>query len=80
MRTVGVHEAKTHLSRLLEEVRAGAEVVIARNGIPCARLVAIDRPTTRELGFLPGRVPPEFFDPLPDEDLAGWDGHPPSGA
>jgi antitoxin (DNA-binding transcriptional repressor) of toxin-antitoxin stability system len=45
MRTVNVHEAKTHLSRLLEEVEAGETVVIARNGQPIAELSAIVRPT-----------------------------------
>ncbi|GAB3099825.1 type II toxin-antitoxin system Phd/YefM family antitoxin [Isoptericola nanjingensis] len=57
MKTVNVHEAKTHLSRLLAEVEAGEEVVIARAGHPIARLVGTDpaaRPR-RELGPLRGR-------------------------
>ena len=45
MKTVNVHEAKTTLSRLLEEVEGGETVVIARNGKPVAELVAISRPT-----------------------------------
>lgn len=65
MKTVNVHEAKTHLSRLLAEVEAGEEVVIARAGHPVARLVGIDpaaRPR-RELGPLRGRFTmPEDFD------------------
>ena len=44
MVTVNVHEAKTHLSRLLAQVEAGEEVVIARNGAPVARLVHIRKP------------------------------------
>jgi len=55
---VNVHEAKTHLSRLLERVEAGEEVVIARAGKPVARLVAAE-PTAkprRELGFLRGKI------------------------
>jgi len=41
MKTVSVHEAKTHLSRLLERVAAGEEVVISKSGKPVARLIAI---------------------------------------
>jgi len=69
--TVNVHEAKTHLSRILDEVRAGRTYVLAKNGAPHARLVPILPPTERELGFLEGSVPDSFFDPLPDEDLWG---------
>lgn len=48
-RIVNIHEAKTQLSRLLQEVAAGTEVTIARAGEPIARLVPID-PVERELG------------------------------
>jgi prevent-host-death family protein len=41
METVNIHEAKTHLSRLVEDVAAGGEVVIAKNGVPRARLVPL---------------------------------------
>ncbi len=74
VRIVNVHEAKTHLSRLLEDVRAGEEIVVAKNGIPCARLVPLDVPKKRRLGFVEGHLPDEFFDPLPDEELDAWDG------
>ena len=50
MVTVNVHEAKTHLSRLLAQVEAGEEVVIARNGNPVARLVSCTRRGKRQLG------------------------------
>ena len=55
---VNVHEAKTHLSRLLERVEAGEEVVIARAGKPVARLVAAEpeRKPRRELGFWEGKI------------------------
>jgi len=43
MRTVNIYEAKTHLSRLLAEVEAGEEIVVARNGTPIARIVAVTR-------------------------------------
>lgn len=74
---VNVHEAKTHLSRLLEEVAAGAEVVIAKAGKPVARLVPIV-PVTRpkSLGLLRGRitVPDDFDAPLPPDVLAEFEG------
>ena len=72
MTTVNVHEAKTHLSRLLEKVERGEEVVIARDGQPVARLVAVRR--KRELGRLAGKwdVPESFFDPLPEDVLAAF--------
>ncbi len=52
MSTVSVHEAKTHLSRLLQQVEAGEEVVIARGGRPVARLVPVARARAREPGRL----------------------------
>ena len=74
MKTVNVHEAKTHLSRLLERVRAGEEIVIAKGGEPCARLVPLEtRPPRRAPGTLKRQVVVRkaFFDPLP----AGWSGN-----
>ena len=66
--TVGVHEAKTHLSKLLKRVTAGEELVISNGGTPIARLVAVE-PPRRELGFDAGRltVPEDFDAPLPAE-------------
>lgn len=74
MTEVGVHEAKTHLSRLLREVEAGGEVVILRRGEPVARLTAVRRGTP-ELGVDEGafEVPEDFDDPLPDEVLAAFE-------
>ena len=73
---VNVHEAKTHLSRLLARVEEGEEVVIARNGDPVARLVSSKKRGRPEPDVLRGRVviPDSFFDPLPDEELAAWEG------
>ena len=69
--TVNVHEAKTHLSRLLERVQAGEEIIIARAGQPCARLAPLaDNPSPRQPGRLRGQVSPAFFDPLPEAELA----------
>ena len=73
---VNMHEAKTQLSRLVAEVLTGEEVVIARNGVPVAKLVAIDdaRPR-REPGAWKGRVwMSDDFDELPPELLAAFAG------
>lgn len=73
---VTVHEAKTHLSRLLERVERGEEVVIARGRTPVARLVPVSRAERggRRFGALRGLVVvgKEFFDPLPEDELARW--------
>jgi prevent-host-death family protein len=72
MTTVNVHQAKTHLSRLLERVAAGEEVVIARAGRPVARLVPIDAEEPRQPGLARGRLTEAFFEPLPAEELDAW--------
>jgi len=69
---VDIQEAKTNLSRIADEVAAGAEVVIAKAGKPMARLVPLaSTPRTKTLGLLKGRirVPDDFNAPLPDEIL-----------
>jgi prevent-host-death family protein len=70
---VNIHEAKTHLSRLLERVAIGEEVVIAKAGIPVAKLVAVKKtPKKRAFGSAKGdfTVPDNFNDPDPEiEDL-----------
>jgi prevent-host-death family protein len=74
---VNVHEAKTHLSRLLRRVAAGEEVVIARAGEPIARLVPYRSARgKRVLGGERGRfeVPPDFDQPLPQEILEEFEG------
>ena len=69
MRHVSVHEAKTHLSRLLRLVVVGEEVVISRSGQPVARLVAVEY-TRPIFGIDEGRfIVPEDFDESLDEDL-----------
>ena len=76
MTTVNVHEAKTNLSRLLAQVEDGEEVVIARNGKPVARLVPCERKAKPQFGSWRGRIKitDSFFDPLPEEELAAWEG------
>jgi len=73
-KSVGVHEAKTHLSRLLEEVAAGEEVVITRRGVEVASLVPRGA-GVRTLGMDRGRlvVPDDFDAPLPDELLSEFE-------
>lgn len=72
---LNVHEAKTRLSELLARVERGESIVIARGGTPVARLVALNPPLERELGFLPGLdTPASFFEPLPEDELVSWEG------
>jgi prevent-host-death family protein len=75
MTVVNVHQAKTQLSRLLAQVEAGEEVVIARRGEPVARLVGCRAKVRRQPDVLKGKVviPDSFFDPLPEEELSAWE-------
>ena len=70
-----VHEAKTHLSRLLEQVAQGEEVTIAKAGVPVARLVPVRAASKRELGFERGRVfiADDFDAPLPKDVLKSFE-------
>jgi prevent-host-death family protein len=72
---VNVHEAKTQLSKLLQRVIAGEEVIIARAGLPVAKLVPIEKPAKRLLGLDKGlfEVPADFDAPMPDEVLADFE-------
>ena len=74
-KTVNVHEAKTHLSRLLVEVENGGEVTIARAGRPVARLVPAGPQPKRELGLERGQIwiSPDFDEPMPDAWLDEWE-------
>ena len=76
MPVVNVHQAKTHLSRLLAQVEAGEEVVIARRGEPVARLVRCKSRGKRQFGAMKGQivVDDSILDPLPEEELAAWEG------
>jgi prevent-host-death family protein len=74
---VNVHEAKTQLSRLLQRVTAGEEIVIANRGVPVARLVPVLQAMAhRELGIESGhlRVADDFDAPLPAALLAAFQG------
>lgn len=73
MPTYPMHFAKTHLSDLVARAEAGEEVVVARGKAPAVRLVPVEQPPRR-----PGRLKglftlgPEFFEPLPDDELRLW--------
>ena len=72
MRTVNIHEAKTHLSRIIDEVAGGEEVVIARAGRPVAKLVPLEPARRkRQLGLLDGKFSiPEDFDTMASDEIA----------
>ena len=76
MVVVNVHEARAQLSRLLAQVEAGEEVLIARRGNPVARLVPCKALSKRQPDVLKGKVvvPDSFFEPLPEETLRAWEG------
>lgn len=80
MRMVNIHAAKTHLSRLVNEVAAGEEIVIARAGKPVARLLPFQpRREPRRPGMLKGKIwiADDFDDPLPEEIMAAFRGERP---
>jgi len=72
MKSINIHEAKTHLSRLVERVQAGEEIVIAKAGRPAARLVPIEgigKPV--KIGGLKSRVPvPDDFNTMFEAEIA----------
>jgi len=76
METITIHKAKTQLSRLIEKACQGEEIVIARGKKPVVRLVAIeDKRGDRTPGAWKGKIKigPAFFEPLPPEELEGWE-------
>ena len=75
MKHVKVQYAKTHLSALLAAVERGEEFVISRGDHPAARLIPMEPRESRELGFVAYAVPDQFFDALPDDELAAWEGN-----
>jgi prevent-host-death family protein len=81
MRIVNVHEAKTHLSRLLDDAHAGETILLAKAGQPWARLMPLEPPAPRRV---PGRLrhlgplsqPDPLLEPLPPEELSTWENSP----
>ena len=76
MDIVNIHQAKTQLSRLIERVCAGEEIIIARGGKPVARLAPLEQRRPRRLGLLKGKiwVAKDFNAPLPDDLLDLFEG------
>jgi prevent-host-death family protein len=76
MATVTIQQAKAQLSRLIKKACQGEEVVIVRGKKPVVRLVAIEKEQLeRKPGAWKGKIKigPEFFEPLPPEELEGWE-------
>jgi prevent-host-death family protein len=76
-KTVNIHEAKTHFSRLVEEAAAGREIIIARAGKAVARLVPLaEKPAPKRFGLLKGqfRVPTDFNAPLDPQSIRDFEG------
>ena len=71
--TVNIHEAKTHLSRLLARASAGEEIIIAKAGKPMAKLVPILQGQERTPGIAKGRITQAFFDKMPENELETWE-------
>lgn len=73
MRTVNIHDAKTHLSRLVEQAARGEPFIIAKAGRPMVKVVALDAPPagkSRRLGFMSGRFSvPEDFDRMGEREI-----------
>lgn len=79
---VNIHEAKTNFSKLVERVLRGEEIIVAKAGKPCVKLV----PIVEDKSKLPPRVPGRFkglidpipdsvwFDPMPEDELELWEG------
>lgn len=79
MATVNIYQAKTQLSKLVDQAAAGKDVVIARNGKPVARLTSLQRKKEKRaitLGLLEGEgwIADDFDAPLPDDVLAEFEG------
>lgn len=73
MRTVNIHEAKTHLSRLVDEAAKGEPFIIAKAGKPMVKVTALGTPTgaqVRRVGFLAGQITvPEDFDQMGSAEI-----------
>lgn len=75
MRTVNIHEAKTHFSKLVNSVFLGEEIIIAMAGKPVAKLQPISKKAKRRFGVLKGKIKisKDFDAPLPDDVLEGFE-------
>jgi len=75
---LNIHEAKTHLSRYLKRLEQGETILLCKRNVPIAEIrpLAEQRKRPRPVGLAEGdfKVPPEFFDPLPEDLLAVFEG------
>ena len=73
MKTVNIHQAKTHLSQLIEKASKGESFIIAKAGKPVVRVTALSAPTAaqvRRLGFMAGQISvPDDFDRMGQEEI-----------
>ncbi len=78
---LNIHEAKTHLSRYLPNLEAGETIILCKRNVPIAEIKPIEKRRTkpRELGFMKGQfeITDAFFEPLPEELLAAFEGREP---
>ena len=78
MKQVNIHDAKTHLSRYVAELKPGEAIVLCKRNQPVAELRAIKKKPLRKprLGIAKGqiKIPDSFFEPLPDEILKAFNG------
>lgn len=77
MTTVNIYEAKTQLSKLVDQAAGGEDIIIARNGKPIARLTTLKQEKLPlRMGLLKGKIwiADDFDAPLPDDILAGFEG------
>lgn len=75
--SINIHEAKTHLSRIVDEVVAGREIILAKAGRAVARIVPLEpKPRQKKLGGLKGKftVPADFNAPLSETELLSFEG------
>jgi prevent-host-death family protein len=75
MYTVNIHQAKTHLSRLIEDAMQGEEIIIAKAGKPLVKLSSIESKKTRRFGLLKGKIQlaDDFDMPLPEDILKDFE-------
>jgi antitoxin (DNA-binding transcriptional repressor) of toxin-antitoxin stability system len=75
---LNIHEAKTHLSRYLKHLEVGETILLCKHNVPIAEIRPLPQPhtTPRPLGTAKGavKVPPEFFEPLPEDLLRAFEG------
>lgn len=78
MSTINIHEAKTHLSKLIEMAMSGKEIIIGKHGKPMVKLMPLIQRTKRKPGFWESKVKiADDFDELPNDIAAAFDGENP---